>query len=91
MFLAISVTAPALAAFSATVALVLAIAWFSLLIRGRLPPGSHGRDQSTEVRATLFRERLRYVTSGPVAEFVVLMATIAFVVVVFWLLLNRGG
>ena len=73
-----------------SLALVLAIAWFALVVRGRLPP-SQSSEHSTEVRASMFRDKLRYITNGPVAEFVVLMGTIAFVIVIFWLMLTRGG
>ncbi len=89
MILIISASMPVLAAFSLTVALVLVIAWFSLFICGRLPSSPRNK-RPTEVRASLFREKLRYVTTGPVAEFVVLMVTIAFVTVVFWILLTHG-
>lgn len=81
---------PAVGPFSAIVLLVVVIALCSLLIRGRLPPAGPEK-QKTEVRANLFDNKLQYITSGPVAELIALMATMAFVTVVFWLLLTRGN
>lgn len=90
MLIASSVSTSGIAAFAAIVAIVLVIAWFSVLIHGRLPRGQ-GFGRATTVRAVFFRERFKYMANGPLAELIVLMGTIAFVTTLFWLLLNRGG
>lgn len=88
MLLQAQIASYPLASFATVVGLVICVGWFALIIRGRLPPGSTAN--ANEVRASLFSDKLRYSSTGPVAEFVVLLATLAFVVAAFWFLLTGG-
>jgi hypothetical protein len=49
------------------------------------------RYPGSRVDGDIFWSKLRYVVEGPVAEFVIIFATIAFVAMVFWLAIYRQG
>ena len=81
---------PMLLAFSLTVALALGVSWVALIIRSRLARrGQQDVESPTQVHATLFKDKLKYVTNGPVAEFIAVFGTITFVILLFWVLLTR--
>lgn len=77
-----------LAAFLAIVAAAVILAFASIVIRRCLP---HGNRKSTVaqngVAADIFRS-LKYHASGPIAEFVIVFSTVAFIASVFWILLG---
>ena len=76
----------------AAMSVVLAI--ISLIIRQRLRRGrrSDGRRRdATTVNGKVLWSNLRYVAEGPVAEFVIIFSTIAFVAMLFWTALKLSG
>jgi hypothetical protein len=90
--LAANVSTGLFLSFASTVGLGLLLAFATLLVR-HLLPRSFKRPSGLEdyVRASFFGDRLHYFAQGPIAEFVILLTAIAFVGVVFWLVMGVHG
>jgi hypothetical protein len=86
-------SALALFLFSGVVCLAVFLAFIALIIRRFLPPRGKKDDEGPEsnVEANLFWKQIRYGTEGPLAEFVILFGTLAFVTMIFWVLLGWNG
>lgn len=80
--------------FLLLVAATLVISFSALFIRHRLTNSRARRRNdsgSTHVWASLFSSNVRYNAGGPTAEFIAVLATISFIVLVFWIALNWKG
>jgi hypothetical protein len=78
-----------LISFLTIVASSIVLAFVSLTIRRFL---SRDRRRSAShqnnVSGRLFQKRVNYQATGPIAEFVIVLTTIAFIVTIFWILLS---
>jgi hypothetical protein len=87
------VTPGSLAVFAGTASIGIVLALITLVVRRALcPRRRRGKtEEANVVHGALFGKKLRYQSEGSVAEFVIIFGTIAFVIMLFWLLLGFHG
>lgn len=81
-----------LLAFGGVVLLAVLLAIAAVMIRHSLPRAKDKKRKSDcDVHAGLFGNRLRYDAGGPLGEFVVVFGTLAFVALIFWVIIVASG
>jgi hypothetical protein len=85
---------PPVVGFLIVASLSAALAFASVRIRHHLR-NDHGdqraRRASAKVDGRVLWSNIKYVAEGPVAEFIMIFSTIAFVAMLFWMLLTSRG